>query len=135
MKNFNILSFHWKIQLIGGEFTKNRYRRRMPKRGGGGGWTVCRFKGGAWQERGGGVFWGGVILWCIIWIKYHKDPCSMLFSLRDVKWKSFLKNKKYALFWGPSCPCFNSCWDIGLSGILQCNHLWAPWVITQELEF
>ena len=30
----------------------------MPKkgRGGLGAWTVCRFKGGAWQERGGGVF-------------------------------------------------------------------------------
>ena len=24
-----------------------------------GAWTVCRFKGGAWQERRGGVFEGG----------------------------------------------------------------------------
>ena len=24
-------------------------------------WTVYRFKGGAWQERGGGVFDGGLI--------------------------------------------------------------------------
>ena len=29
----------------------------MPKKEGA--WTVCRFKGGAWQERGGGVFEGG----------------------------------------------------------------------------
>ena len=25
-----------------------------------GAWTVCRFKEGAWQERGGGVFEGAV---------------------------------------------------------------------------
>ena len=24
-----------------------------------GAWTFCRFKGGAWQKRGGGVFEGG----------------------------------------------------------------------------
>ena len=26
MKNFDILGVHWKIQLLGGEFTKNQYR-------------------------------------------------------------------------------------------------------------
>ena len=35
------------------------YRGGLPKKGGGA-WTVCRFPiwGGAWQERGGGVFEG-----------------------------------------------------------------------------
>ena len=33
----------------------NIERRDCLKRGT---WTVCRFKRGAWQERGGGVFWG-----------------------------------------------------------------------------
>ena len=41
MKNFNILGFHWKIQLLGG--------------GG-----VHEKPGGAGQERGGGVFEGAV---------------------------------------------------------------------------
>ena len=26
MKNFNILAIHWKIQFLGGGFTKNQYR-------------------------------------------------------------------------------------------------------------
>ena len=45
MKNFNISGVHWKIQLSGG------------RRGG----IVCKFrgKGGAWQEKGSGVFEGG----------------------------------------------------------------------------
>ena len=30
----------------------------MPAKGGP--WTVCIFKGGAWQKRGGSVFFGGV---------------------------------------------------------------------------
>ena len=59
MKNFNILGFHWKIQLLGGrEFIKNWYRGGdCLKRGA---WTVFRFKGGALQEREGWCFWGGV---------------------------------------------------------------------------
>ena len=37
------------------------YRGRLPKKGGGGAaWTVCWFLRGTWQERGGGVFEGGV---------------------------------------------------------------------------
>ena len=57
MKNFNILGIDWKIRLLRGEFTKNWYRGwGLPKRGA---WTVCRFIGGSWQEKGGGVFEGG----------------------------------------------------------------------------
>ena len=66
-----------------------------------------------------------------VWeVKYHKDPCTMLFSLRDIKWQSF---KKYEI-----CPILRPIlpmsrfilrnWTL----ILQCDHLWAPWVITQE---
>ena len=57
MKNFNILGVHWKIRILGGEFTKNQYRRGdYLKRGA---WTVWRFRGegvGAWEERWGGDF-------------------------------------------------------------------------------
>ena len=64
MENFNIFGVHWKIQLLGeGGLEKPIYREGLPKKGGGP-WTDCWFKGGgAWQERGGGVFekGGGLI--------------------------------------------------------------------------
>ena len=44
-------------------------REQLPKKGGGEAWTVCRFKGRrgrAWQERGGGVFEGGLIPRCTL---------------------------------------------------------------------
>ena len=55
------MGVHWKIQLLPGEFTKNRHREGgLPEMEGA--WTVCRFKGrGAWQEGLGGVFEGGCI--------------------------------------------------------------------------
>ena len=56
MKNFDILGVHWKIWLLGGEFTKkNDIEGDCLKKGP---WTVCRFKG-AWQERGGVFLRGG----------------------------------------------------------------------------
>ena len=30
-------------------------------------WTVCRFKWGIWQKRGGGVFEGGLKPQCTLW--------------------------------------------------------------------
>ena len=68
-KNFNILGVHGKIRVLGrggggggggggGRLQKKQYivgdclKRE-------GTWTVCRFKGGTSQERGGGVFEGG----------------------------------------------------------------------------
>ena len=55
MKNLNILSAHWKIRLLEGGVHKKPIEGggggeggRLPKKGA---WTVCRFKGGAWQER------------------------------------------------------------------------------------
>ena len=42
-----------------GEVTKNRYRGGNCLKKGGGAWTICRFKEGAWQERRGVVFEGG----------------------------------------------------------------------------
>ena len=43
-------------------FMKNQYRGRFPKKGA---WTVCQFKG-AWQERAGSVFEGGLIPQCTL---------------------------------------------------------------------
>ena len=34
MKNFNILGFHWKIELLGRGFTKNEYRGGIALKGG-----------------------------------------------------------------------------------------------------
>ena len=45
MVNFNIFGDHRKPIQRGG----------LPKKGGGGAWTVCQFRG-AWQEKGGGAF-------------------------------------------------------------------------------
>ena len=42
---------------MGGNLEKPIYRERLPKKGEA--WTICWFKG-AWQERGGGVYDGGV---------------------------------------------------------------------------
>ena len=55
IKNFTILGFHWKIRPLagGGECSGNIEGRGLPKRGA---WTVCQFRGGAWQEKGGGAF-------------------------------------------------------------------------------
>ena len=60
MKNVNILGVHWRIRLLGGGSRKTHIEGRIAwklKRGGT--WTVCQFKGGTWQERGGSVFEGG----------------------------------------------------------------------------
>ena len=59
MRNFNILGFHWKIQLLGG-FTKKQYRGGdCLKRGA---WTVCQYiRGGLGKKEGGGVFEGWLI--------------------------------------------------------------------------
>ena len=58
MENFNILGVHWKIQLLGGEFTKNRHRGGgLPKKEGA--WTVFRFKGGLGKKERGVLLRGG----------------------------------------------------------------------------
>ena len=53
IKNLNIYGIHLKIHLLeGAGFTKNQYRGRdCVKRGKT--WTVCKFKEGDWQRRGG----------------------------------------------------------------------------------
>ena len=54
MKNFNILGFHWKIQLLR-EFTKKQYRGvGLPKKGEA--WTVCRFITGVLTKKKEVVF-------------------------------------------------------------------------------
>ena len=54
IKIFNTLGVHWKIWLLGGEFTKKQYRGGLPKKGrlgqfadlrGGGGGGLARKRG------------------------------------------------------------------------------------------
>ena len=55
MKNFNIFGVHWKIWLLGGGLRKTDIEGGgLPKNGGLG--QFADLRGGAWQERGGGVF-------------------------------------------------------------------------------
>ena len=51
MKNFNILGFHCKIQLLGGEFTKKWYRGGIAGKGGHGQFADLR-GGGLARKRG-----------------------------------------------------------------------------------
>ena len=64
MENFNNLGVHRKIWVLGGVHEKPIYRGGLPKKGA---WTIHTFKGGGWQEIGGGVFEGGVIPQCTLW--------------------------------------------------------------------
>ena len=73
-ENFNVFGVHGKIQVLEGGFSKNQYIWGDCLKRGGGAWTVCRSKRGAWQERGGGVFDGGLIL-------QFKLFCSVLQSV------------------------------------------------------
>ena len=57
MKNFNILGVHRKIQVLERVHEKSIYRGDCLKREGLGQFVDLR--GGAWQERRGGVFEGG----------------------------------------------------------------------------
>ena len=59
IKIFNILGIHWKIGLLGGGGVHEKLIQREDclKRGA---WRVFRFKGEAWQERGGVVILRGV---------------------------------------------------------------------------
>ena len=60
---------------------KNQYRGRFPKKGA---WTVCQFKG-AWQERAGSVFEGGLIPQCTLWVNGYKPNVSksVILSISD----------------------------------------------------
>ena len=48
--------------------SQNQYIGGMSKKGGGagGGWAVCKFKRGAWQERGGIAFERELIIQCTL---------------------------------------------------------------------
>ena len=61
MKDFNTVGFNGKTRVLEvGFHEKTKYSGDCLKKGGGGAWTVCRFMGGTWQERGSGVFEGVV---------------------------------------------------------------------------
>ena len=58
IKNFGVLGVHWKIRLLGGEFTKNRYRGGdCLKREGLG--QFADLRGGLARKRGWCFWWGG----------------------------------------------------------------------------
>ena len=100
MKNFNIFGVHWKIPFLEGVSRKTiteggDYLKR-------GAWTVCRFKGGAWQEIGGCSFEGGLIPQCTLWIS------TTLFAICTTL--------------GPTVrKCI--CGDVNLSGFVICHLL------------
>ena len=54
IKNFNILGFYWKIQLLGGGVHENIEGGCLK-----GGLKQFADLRGAWEEKGGGVFEGG----------------------------------------------------------------------------
>ena len=65
MKNFNILQVHRKIRVLEGRGSqKNNIKwEGLPKKGGLDSLQIYR---GAWQERGDGVFEGGLIPQCTL---------------------------------------------------------------------
>ena len=54
---------------MGGEFTKTQYRDEDCLEKGGRLGQFTDLRGGGWQERGGGVFEGGLIPRCTLWVK------------------------------------------------------------------
>ena len=117
MKNFNILGVHWKIQLWkGGGRTTNIEGRD------------CLKGGGAWQQRGGGVFWVGVdtpihtmklfiqsfprykvCLFSIgsnpqlVDIEYPQGICSPIFVVEELSLKIQGQHIWYKVFYPISC--------------------------------
>ena len=66
MKNFNTSGVYRKIPFLGLEVHKSR--GGIAAKGGGRVWTVFRFKGWAWQGKGGGgVFEDGLIPQFTLW--------------------------------------------------------------------
>ena len=66
MENFNILGFHWKIQLLGGSSQKTNIEGvvGLPKKGGLGQFADLRDL----ARKRGWCFWGGVDPWCTLWV-------------------------------------------------------------------
>ena len=65
MKNFNILSVHWKIRFLGRTSQKNDIEGGVPKKGGLG---QLKYLRGLGKKDGGGVFDRGVIPWCTLYL-------------------------------------------------------------------
>ena len=99
MENFNILGVHWKIQLFvgGGGHEKPIYRRDCLKRGA---WTVCWFKGGAWQEGEGWCFWGGGDTPIITMLGSRLSKMVYLLSSSEV-YLEYILSKLMHFFWNP----------------------------------
>ena len=65
---------------------KNQHRGGgLPKKGGGA-WTVSQFKGGTWQERGGGVFEDGLIPQCTLCCLPQLNILSVRFDACCIYW-------------------------------------------------
>ena len=112
---FNVLRVHWKIQLLGGGFTKNQYREgRLPKNERGIGQFVDWRR--AWQEREGWCFffWGGFDTQCTL--------CSKLdifthFTFTNLPWCSQSMNSLIYVY-SIQIPSWSQTWS-RLSALLR----------------
>ena len=67
------MGVHWKIQFLGGGFTRKQYIwGNCPKKGA---WTVCRFNTGVDKKEWGGVFklgGGGLVPQFTLWVLFSQ---------------------------------------------------------------
>ena len=109
MKNFNIFRVHWKIRLLG------EGSRKINLEGGGlhkkGAWTVCWFKGGLGKKEGSGIFEGGLIPQCTLWVvKNLKKNLFFISEMTRIWWILIwaLKSIKTLHFdWFLFCKVYN----------------------------
>ena len=79
---------NWKILLFGGGHEKPIYRGGggLPKKKGGGLGQFPDLRGGAWQERGGGVFEGGWYPNAHCLLRQQRQNLNHIKELRDGWW-------------------------------------------------
>ena len=68
-ENFSFIGVHWKIQFLGGGFTKNQYIGGIAWKGGGA-WTVCKFKGERIGKKEGEL-----------WVRVVNNPMHTMFRV------------------------------------------------------
>ena len=88
MKKFNIFGVHWKIQILGVGVTNTE--GGLPKKRELGQFVDLR--GGAWQERGGGIFEGGWYLnahcRCYLYLlRVHMNRLNHILNVKVLIWE------------------------------------------------
>ena len=142
MKNFNIMGVHWKIRYSGMGVTKNQYIGGTALKGGGGAWTVRRFKGGLPKKRGWS-FWGGgtkpkyiycpnqtlklkncTLGWEVLYYFHtHENLSNKLQNIRRSKNLSYLA--RYRVMTNTRCR--------GMNSVRVLKYLWRFFNIMHEL--